>query len=252
MIETSAVLDETFKYLIKISNAFLPLFILGTLLPILLRIARVMFEVNDIQYEEKEIKNTEKIFNEYHSKEFGQNKFYFYATYMKKQGFLISLFTRFSESTIKIGKHIYKKDAEKYSFSTSHENKIKIENKIHKPIKDIKDYSILIQFHDDIHYALSHLSKFCEMQDAINLSDEIDKVGNLIAEIKKYSDEIENAANMKVERLRNNTIESILDKHHLIMDQLTLKAKIYNANSPEKVDLTKSQNETIKKEVTLK
>lgn len=238
MDEVGTEILQAFERVYEIAS---PLFVLMLAIGIVPPLLRVVFKLIldggvylEREEKKKEIKDPKKFTIEYQNYSKSENVFYFYVTHLNKQNFLIALFTRFSKRTIKIGKGIYKKDAQMYKFSTNLENMTKIKNNIYEPVKNMKNYSILIQFHDDIHYALSHLSKFCEMQDAINLSDEIDKVSSLIVEIKKYADEIENAANAQVERLRKNSIDSILDKHHLIMEQLTLKAKIYNADPKKK------------------
>jgi hypothetical protein len=166
-------------------------------------------------------------------------KYSFYVRFMKKQGFIKGLFVRFSDEYLKVGKHVYKLDAKEYVFSTSESIFIKIKDTIQHPITTIQDDSMLIQFNEAIHYGLSNLSEFCKMKDIVNLDQEVKKVSDLVHEIKKFSDEISNAAKLETEKLRVSSMNEIIEKHHLVMEQLTTGVKIFNSDSNNKINLKK-------------
>ena len=166
-------------------------------------------------------------------------KFSFYVRYMEKQGFLKGLFVQFLDEYIKIGKHVYKLDAKKYIFSTNESVYIQIKETIQQPIASIQDDAMLLQFNEAIHYALSNLSEFCKMKDIVNLEQEVERVSELVQEIKRFSDEITNAAKLETEKLRVGSMNEILEKHHLVMEQLTLGVKIFNGDSSKKINLKK-------------
>jgi len=156
----------------------------------------------------------------------------FFIKSMEKQSFIKSLFTRWSSSTTKIGKNVYKKGYKTYQFTTDQAIYNKITNSIHKPIAEIKEETLLIQFNEAIHYSLKQLEQFSKQQrGTVDLNQEVERVINLVREIKTFTDHIDYEAQAETEKLRITSMNEILQKHHTVMEQLTLGVKVFNANN---------------------
>lgn len=147
---------------------------------------------------------------------------------MEKQSFIKSLF---SSSTMKIGKKVYKKGYKTYEFTTNQDIYIKISNDIHKPLAEIKDETLLIQFDEAIHYSLKQLEQFSKQRGIVDLQQEVDRVIQLVKEIKTFTDYVDNEAQAETEKLRVSSMNEILSKHHTVMEQLTLGVKVFNTSN---------------------
>jgi hypothetical protein len=161
------------------------------------------------------------------SRKNGKVVFYFYVHYLEKQS-RVKRWFQGKDEFVKIDKSYYKREGKKYTFTTDEALFEKIIHAIQKPISELKDDTILFQFHDAIHYALTSLEQLFKNGDIVNLNMETNRVCELVSEIKRFSTELENSANEQVERLRLSNMNNILEKHHLIMDQLTEQVKIFN------------------------
>ncbi|MGE7191992.1 hypothetical protein [Lysinibacillus fusiformis] len=157
---------------------------------------------------------------------------------MEKQSFIKSLF---SSSTMKIGKKMYKKGYKTYEFTTNQDIYIKICNDIHKPLAEIKDETLLIQFDEAIHYALKQLEQFAKQRGIVDLQQEVDRVIQLVKEIKTFTDYVDNEAQAETEKLRVSSMNEILSKHHTVMEQLTLGVKVFNTSNQTVINQEKNK-----------
>lgn len=159
-------------------------------------------------------------------------KFSFYVRYLKKVNRFLAFFLQLDkENYLKVGKQLYKRDFKQYTFTTDYIPFGKIKDKIHSPLCHIEDYSFIFQFHDSIHYALSNLEEFSKMLPEDKLEDEIMTIIDYIQQVKVFYDSISNAAAAQTEKLKDNALNEILDRHHLIMNELSMSVKLFNGNS---------------------
>lgn len=232
------IINQVYDQIDTLLHDLLPAMLSLVIVPVTVIVVKNVFNLisggsaHYSSYEEtKQIIDFEKI--QIKGKELDNIHFSIYVKYLKKQNFIKALFVQFdTENYIKMDKSVYKKDHKLYEFTTRKQIFENIKQNIHEPVSQLHDDTILKQFHDSIHYSLASLSQFCEMQDIVNLEQEVNKIGNLIHEIKAFSDEISNSANAQTQKLRVNGINEILSKHHIAMDQLILQVKIFNNTKP--------------------
>lgn len=162
----------------------------------------------------------------------------------ERKPFITSLIKRFNSKSIKVGRNVYTKECKKYQFTTKKQIHKKIIVGIVKPLSEIKDETMLIQFDEAIHYSLEQLQQFAKNPNMVNLTEEVDRVVSLVKEIKSFTDYIETAAMIETEMFKVNSMYELLNKHHVVMDQLTLLVKLFNTKNYHQLE--KSNNSLAK------
>jgi hypothetical protein len=164
-------------------------------------------------------------------RKYGQVDIHFFVRYLEKESMVKGLLN-YEGDYVKIDNIHYKRTYKEYHFSSNEILFDKIITGIQKPISQLKEDTVLLQFHDSIHYALASLEELFKNKDIVNIEKEVDSVCELIGEIKKFSDEVDNLANAQAQKLRKDGINNILEKHHTVMEQLTTQVKIFNEVKP--------------------
>lgn len=122
------------------------------------------------------------------------------------------------------------KSEKKYNFIAEQTIYDKFKNEIFPILDKFGDFSLIQVFHDDIHYCLEYFAEILKLKANLDINEELNEIVIFLREVETYFDEINGAAIEIVNEFQEQKLTNIIENHHLNMDKLITKAKLFTFN----------------------